>query len=93
MASRRFIYCALVSALGKIESERLQCKNFKVDDVNVTINSFPFTAFTIITLEYNESTNITVSWHSGRVPEDVKEHLVEYIDESIMNTETVAANN
>lgn len=89
MASRRFIYCALVSPLGQIESKRLQSKNFKVDDVNVTLISFPFTAFTVIALEYNKHTNVTVSWHSGRVPQKVANRLVERIDNYVLKDEAV----
>ena len=92
MASKRFIYCALVSPLGKIESNKLQSKNFKVDDVNVTIVSFPFTAFTVISLEYNEHTNVTVAWHSGRVPESVANRLIDRIDDCIMDSEPIEIN-
>ncbi len=92
MASRRFIYCALISPLGKIESDRLQGKNFKVDDINVTLISFPFTAFTVIALEYNEHTNVTVAWHSGRVPERVAKRLANRIDNYILDAETIINN-
>ena len=76
MRNKKFIYCALVSTLGRIDSERLMCDAFKVVDYNVTFESFPFTAFSIITLQFNENANTSVSWHSGRVPEKIAENLV-----------------
>ena len=81
MASKKFIYCALVSALGNIDSEKLMSDAFNVLDYTVTFVSFPFTAFTVISLQFKGHTNTTVSWHSGRVPEQTAHDLMEDINE------------
>ena len=80
MESKNFIYCALVSSVGMIDSEKLCTKNFKVDDVVVTFASFPFTAFSVISIQYNGNTNTTVCWHSGRVPDEKVTQLIETIE-------------
>ena len=82
-ASKKFIYCAHVSPLGTFESEKLTSKNFSVDDVAVTFISFPFAAFTVISLQYKDHTNTTVAWNSGRVPEETARKLIKNIEESI----------
>ena len=76
MSSKNFIYCALVSTLGKIDSDRLQSEDVKVKDFTATFESFPFTAFSVITLQFNENANTCVSWHSGRVKDEVANSLV-----------------
>ena len=76
MASKKFIYCALVSTLGEIDSERLKTDHFGVDSVAATFESFPFTAFSVITLQFKETASTCVSWHSGRVPDEVANSLV-----------------
>lgn len=88
MAQKKFIYCALVSALGTVDSERLTCECFAVKDYSVSFVSFPFAAFTVISLQYEGHTNTTVSWHSGRVPEEAVNTLVDQINEC-MNTQVV----
>lgn len=85
MASKKFIYCALVSALGNIDSEKLMSDAFNVLDYTVTFVSFPFTAFTVISLQFKGRTNTTVSWHSGRVPEETANILMEDITERMNN--------
>lgn len=81
MSSKKFIYCALVSALGVIDSERLKSDHFSVTDCTVTFVSFPFAAFTVISLQFEGHTNTSVSWHSGRVPEEAAHILVDDINE------------
>lgn len=81
MASKKFIYCALVSALGTIDSEKLKSEHFSVEDYTVTFVSFPFAAFTVISLQFEGHTNTSVSWHSGRVPEETAHTLVDEINE------------
>ena len=81
MASNKFIYCALVSALGNIDSEKLVSDAFNVLDYTVSFVSFPFTAFTVISLQFKGHTNTTVSWHSGRVPEETAATLMDDISE------------
>ena len=87
MGSKKFIYCALVSALGAIDSDRLICKDFAVKDYNVTFVSFPFTAFSVISLQYMGRTNTTVCWNSGRVPDRAARILMRRINEC-MNRHT-----
>ena len=83
MSCKKFIYCALVSTLGTIDEQKLLCDDFKVDDYIVTIASFPFTAFTVISLQFAGHTNVSISWHSGRVPDKMVKNLVENINECI----------
>ena len=61
---------------------------FNVLDYTVTFVSFPFTAFTVISLQFKGRTNTTVSWHSGRVPEETANILMEDITER-MNSHVV----
>ena len=79
MSSKKFIYCALVSTLGRIDNERLKSDAFNVNDYTVTFDSFPFTAFTVITLQFKEKANTSVSWNSGRVPENIAQSLIDDI--------------
>jgi branched-subunit amino acid ABC-type transport system permease component len=44
-----------------------------------------FTAFTVISLQFKGRTNTTVSWHSGRVPEETANILMEDITERMNN--------
>lgn len=83
MASKKFICCALVSPIGLIESSRLQALDFKVEDVSVTFISFPFTAFTVTSVQYDNHTNTTIAWHSGRVPGKTVSSLIQNIDNCI----------
>ena len=83
MSSKKFIYCALVSPLGVINSQKLQCPDFGTQDVSVTFEAFPFAAFTIISLQYNDHTNVTVSWNSGRVPSKTASKLIKNIEKCI----------
>ena len=83
MSSKKFIYCALVSPVGKIDSERLQNDLFEVEDVCVSFISFPFTAFSVMSVQFKGHTNTTIAWHSGRVPEKIATNLVESLDTSI----------
>ena len=76
MSSKKFIYCALVSSLGKIDSERLTSSAFNVKDYLVTFDSFPFTAFSVITLQFKDKTNTSVSWHSGRVAANIADSII-----------------
>ena len=76
MSSKKFIYCALVSSLGKIDSERLTSNGFNVKDYLVTFESFPFTAFSVITLQFMDKTNTSVSWHSGRVSTNIAQSVI-----------------
>lgn len=80
MSSKKFIYCALVSPIGHIDSEKLKNDKFNVEDVNVTFISFPFTAFSVISVQYDGHTNTTVAWDSGRVPQNTANKLIENID-------------
>ena len=82
MSSKKFIYCALVSSLGKIDHERLTSKSFNIKDYLVTFDSFPFTAFSVITLQFKNKTNTSVSWHSGRVSANIAQSLVNDIARS-----------
>ena len=79
MSSKKFIYCALVSSLGKIDSERLTSSVFNVKDYLVTFDSFPFTAFSVITLQFKDNTNTSVSWHSGRVADNIANSVIKDI--------------
>ena len=90
MGSKKFIYCALVSALGTVDSTRLTCEDFAVNDYAATFVSFPFTAFTVISVQFDGHTNTTVSWHSGRVPLSTVDTLVCKLDEC-MNAQAVCA--
>ena len=83
MSSKKFIYCALVSPIGTIESEKLQSDKFNVEDVSVTFVSFPFTAFTVISVQFKGHTNTTIAWHSGRVPQKTATKLIESIGSCI----------
>ncbi len=85
LASKKFIYCAHVSPLGTFDHKKLESKNFNVDDVAVTFISFPFAAFTVISLQFKEHTNTTVAWNSGRVPDEVASMLVENIKDCIVS--------
>lgn len=83
MASKKFIYCALVSPVGQIHKEKLESKHFSVEDVAVTFISFPFTAFSVVSVQYDGHTNTSICWHSGRVPQNVASALAEEIDSNI----------
>ena len=76
MGSKKFIYSALVSSIGKIDSERLKSNDLFVKDVAVTFISFPFAAFSAISVQYDGHTNTTISWNSGRVPEKTAHRLI-----------------
>lgn len=76
LKNKRFIYCALVSPLGVIDSQRLITENFKVEDVTVTFATFPFTAFNVISLQYDGHTKTTVAWNTGRVSEKTVSNLI-----------------
>lgn len=76
MSSKKFIYCALVSSLGKIDSAKLRCDLFNVRDCTATFKTFPFTAFAVVTLQFEDRTSTCVSWHNGRVPDDIAKRLV-----------------
>lgn len=89
MTSRKFIYGALVSPLGAIQSERLTCKNFNVEDFAVTLAPFPFTAFSVISLQYNGYTNITISWNSGRVPKKIASKLIGNLDDCMTDKQLI----
>ena len=83
MASKKFICCALISPVGEINSEALTCPTFSATDAFVTFVSFPFTAFTVTSIQFNGQTNTTVSWHSGRVSQAVANRLAYSIDQSL----------
>lgn len=83
MRSRRFICCALVSPIGTIDSKQIENTSFEVEDIAVTFVSFPFTAFTVTSVQFNGHTNTTVSWHTGRVPQHTVANLIENIDYNI----------
>ena len=83
MLSKKFICCALVSPIGEVESKRLQAPQVQVEDVMVTFVSFPFTAFTVASVQYDGHTNTTVCWHSGRVSQKTADRLIHNIDRSI----------
>ena len=76
MSNKRFIYCALVSPLGVIDSQRLVSENIKVEDVSVTFATFPFTAFNVISLQYDGHTKTTVAWNKGRVSDKTASKLI-----------------
>ena len=81
MSRKNFIFCALVSSLGNIESQRLITQDFSVRDVSATFISFPFAAFSVISLQYEGHTKTTISWHSKRVPKQAVNSLIEGINE------------
>jgi len=83
MASKKFICCALVSPVGEVKSDKLICPAFSVRDVIVSFVSFPFTAFTVASVQFDDHTNTTVSWHSGRVSPEVADNLIRSIDENL----------
>lgn len=83
MASRKFIFCALVSPVGEIRREALTCPAFSATDVFVTFVSFPFTAFTVTSIQFGGHTNTSVSWHSGRVSQAVANRLAYSIDQNL----------
>lgn len=86
MASRKFICCALVSPIGEVQKDKLISPHFNAEDVSVTFVSFPFTAFTVTCLQFDGHTNTTVSWHSGRVPEETAQTLIESLDQCMYET-------
>ncbi len=83
MLSRRFICCALVSPIGNIDTAHFENSSFQVEDIAVTFIAFPFTAFTVTSVQFNGHTNTTISWHSGRVPKHTVAELIENIDRCI----------
>lgn len=83
MASKKFICCALVSPVGEIKSENLISPTFSATDVVVTFVSFPFTAFTVASVQFKGQTNTTISWHSGRVSQEVANNLAHSIEENL----------
>lgn len=83
MASKKFICCALVSPVGEVKSENLVAPDFSVTDVIATFVSFPFTAFTVASVQFGGHTNTTLSWHSGRVSQEVAGNLVKSIHENL----------
>ena len=83
MRHPKFICCALVSPVGTVERHRLETDAFQVVDVAVTFISFPFCAFTVTSLQFDDHTNTTVAWHSGRVSQETAEGLIQTIDETI----------
>ena len=83
MASKKFIICALVSPVGEIKSENLVCPEFSTEDVVLTFISFPFTAFTVASIQFKGQTNTTISWHSGRVTQAVANKLAYSIDKNL----------
>lgn len=87
MASKRFIFCALVSSIGEVKREKLQSVNFNTEDVIVTFEAFPFTAFSVVSLQFDGHTNTSVGWHSGRVPNEAAETLIHDIDHCIVDPE------
>ncbi len=87
MASKKFIFCALVSSIGEIKREKLQSANFNTEDIVVTFEAFPFTAFAVVSLQFNGHTNTSIGWHSGRVPTQAAESLIDGIDHCITDSE------
>ena len=83
MRSRRFICCALVSPIGTIDVKQIETSSFQVEDIAVTFVAFPFTAFTVTSVQFNGRTNTTISWHTGRVPKHTVSNLIENIDHNI----------
>lgn len=83
MKSRRFICCALVSPIGLIDNAQLENDHFHVEDIAVTFIAFPFTAFTVTSVQFDGHTNTTISWHSGRVPKHTVSELIDNIDQCI----------
>ena len=83
MASKKFICCALVSPVGEVKSEKLITPSFSVKDVIVSFVSFPFTAFTVASVQFDDHTNTTVPWHSGRVSPETAGNLIQSIDENL----------
>ena len=81
MSRKNFIFCALVSSLGNIDNGRLTTQDFSVRDVSATFISFPFAAFSVISLQYEGHTKTTISWHSKRVPKHVVNNLIDGINE------------
>lgn len=90
MSSKRFIYCALVSTLGEIDSERLRSDAFNTEDCMATFESFPFTAFSVITLQFKETASTCVSWHTKRVPDEVANSLIGDLAECLENEAAMA---
>ena len=87
MSRKKFVYCALVSSLGVIDSRRLSCDAFEAKDCSASFISFPFAAFTVVSLQYNGRTNTSISWHSGRVPQKTVNELVSAINECMKKAE------
>lgn len=87
MSRKKFVYCALVSSIGAINSEKLSCDAFSVKDCSVAFISFPFAAFSIVSIQYDGRTNTSISWHSGRVPQKTVNELVKAINECMQNAE------
>ena len=81
MSRKKFIDCARVSSLGSIDSKRLCCEDLAVRDCFVSFVSFPFAAFSVISLQYEGHTNTSIAWHSGRVPEKTVNTLVSGIND------------
>ncbi len=88
MSRRKFVYCALVSSIGAIDSSKLSCDEFAVKDCSVSFISFPFAAFSLVSLQYDGHTNTSISWHSGRVPQKTVNELVKAINECMQNAES-----
>jgi len=88
MSRKKFVYCALVSSIGAIDSSKLSCDAFAVKDCSVSFISFPFASFSVVSLQYDGRTNTSISWHSGRVPQKTVNELVKAINECMQNADT-----
>ena len=79
LSHKKFIYCALVSSFGKIDSEKLKCAHFNTTDFVVTGGTFPFTALTAVSVQFEGHTNTIITWDKGRMIEESANTLVEKI--------------
>ncbi len=83
MASKKFICCALVSPVGEVKSDHLISPAFSATDIFVTFVAFPFTAFSVVSVQFDDHTNTTISWNSGRVSQEVAGNLVQSISQNL----------
>lgn len=81
--TNHFLCCAMCSHVGKIQKEQLAAKDLQVTDLFVTFTDTPLNALTVVTVQFDGHTNVTLSWDGGRLDEALMEQIVSDIREAL----------
>lgn len=70
-------YCvgAIISHLGRLNYEKYNKANFKINDVIFLPNHQPLTPFSINIVEFNGNTNIIICYYKSQIPTEVIKNI------------------